>query len=476
MPEIDPRLVALVVGAVVVLGVGFWAVKHFFFTVPSLSSVKPSPVEMGQGVTLTGARFSRDPADNKVWFGNMAVVPTGGDGDTLQVRVPPLAAAGAVLVSVETSVGRSRSVSLSVLAPLRVASVDPEGALPGEEVTLNGSGFAEGMTVTVGGRPATVAKAEAHTARFQMPKLEGAAGRQQAVVATVSGRSSSPVYMYVGHLPLVGSLEPAKGVAGDLVRVKGAGFGAAPAVTFDGAPALVVTGSPNELVVVVPPSSRAQAEASLPVVVQAGGRGSEALSFTQLRLVEGAWVPRFLAGAVGEGGAAGQATVGTELGPVLLLSWKGDSRSVGERALAVAKDLNGAVDRARVGQTIGFEAREDPQVCVGLAGAPDTLVTVYPQDAAAFETPPGYASRGAPPQPIALARHWAALLNDTVAIGTSGAKPKATADMGPPAAPTFAQLRTVLPWQYGLGVPSERVLAVNADLKKKLRESAFRVP
>jgi hypothetical protein len=25
-------------------------------------------------------------------------------------------------------------------------------------------------------------------------------------------------------------------------------------------------------------------------------------------------------------------------------------------------------------------------------------------------------------------------------------------------------------------VPSERVLAVNADLKKKLRESAFRVP
>jgi hypothetical protein len=134
------------------------------------------------------------------------------------------------------------------------------------------------------------------------------------------------------------------------------------------------------------------------------------------------------------------------------------------------------VDRARVGQTIGFEAREDPLVSVGLAGAPDTLVTVYPQDAAAFETPPGYPPRGAPPQAIALARHWAALLNDTVAIGTSGARPKATADMGPPAAPTFAQLRTVLPWQYGLGVPSARVLAVNADLRKKLRESAFRVP
>lgn len=477
MPAVDPRLVALAAFGILALVVGVWAVKRYFFTVPGLATVEPSPAEMGQTVTLTGARFSRDPADSKVWFGNMAVVPTGGGGDTLQVRVPPLAAAGAVAVCVETSVGRSRSVSLRVLAPLRVASVEPEGALPGDEVTLNGSGFADGMTVTVGSRSATVAKAEARVARFQMPKLDGAVGSQLAVIVTVSGRSSAPVRMYLGRLPLVASLEPPRGVAGDLVRVKGAGFGAAGAVTFDGAPALVVAGSPNELVAVVPPSPRAQAEAQVPVVVQAGARSSgEAPSFTLQRLVEGAWVPRFLAGAVGEGGVPGQATIGTELGPVLLISWKGDSRSVGERALAVAKELNAAVDRARVGQAIGFEAREDPQACVGLAGAPDTVVSVYPEDAAAYETPPGYPPRGAPPQAIALARHWAALLNDTVAIGTSGAQPKATADMGPPAAPAFAQLRTVLPWQYGVGVSSARVVAVSADLRKRLRESAFRVP
>jgi hypothetical protein len=213
------------------------------------------------------------------------------------------------------------------------------------------------------------------------------------------------------------------------------------------------------------------------VVVQAGGRTSaETPGFTQQRLVEGTWVPQFLAGAVGEGGTAGQATVGTELAPVLLLSSKDESRSVGERALSVAKALNAAVDRARVGQVVAFEAREEPEIAVALVGAPDWLVKVLPHDAAAYETPPGLPGRGAPPTPIALARHWAALLTDTVAIGTSGARPKATADLGPPWGAAFTQLRTALPWQYGSGVASARVVALPAELRRKLREAAFRVP
>jgi hypothetical protein len=121
----------------------------------------------------------------------------------------------------------------------------------------------------------------------------------------------------------------------------------------------------------VPPSSRAQAAALVPVVVQAGGRpSSQAPGFTQERLVEGTWIPRFLAGAAGAGGTAGQATVGTELAPVLLLSSKDESRSTGERALSVAKALDAAVDRARVGQAVAFEAREEPEICVALVGRP----------------------------------------------------------------------------------------------------------
>ena len=477
MPDVDPRLLALGGGGLLLLLLAGWAVRYYFFTVPSLASAQPPQVEMGQTLTLTGARFSGDPADNKVWFGKTPVVPTSGTRELLEVRVPTLPASGPVLVSVESRGGRSRSISVLALAPLRVTFVDPAGALPGDEVELTGSGFADGLTLTVGGQPATIVKAEQRSVRFQMPKLEGPPGSQHVVIATANGRSSAPVPIYLGRLPLIGSVEPSRGVAGDLVHLKGAGFVAGATVAFDASPALVVAGTTSELLVVVPPSTHAQAEEQVSVVVRAGGKVSgEGPRFTLQRLVEGAWLPRFLAGTLSEGGTAGQVTVGTELAPVLLLATKGDSRSVGERALAVAKDLNAAVDRARVGQAIAFEARAEPDICVGILGAPDTVVRVFPQDAAAYETPPGFPSRGAPPTAIALARHWAALLTDTIAIGTSGAQPKATADIGPPATPAFVQLRAALPWQYGLGVPSARVVAVPAALRNSLREAAFRVP
>jgi hypothetical protein len=477
MPEIDPRLLVLAAGGALLLLLAFWLVKHFLFTVPSLAAVKPAQAEMGQLVTLTGSRFSSDPAGNKVWFGGIAVPPAGGSSGQLEVRVPVLPASGRVAVSVETRAGRSGSVSFTALLPLRVTSVDPPGALPGDEVALVGNGFSEGLTLSVGGQAASVLKVEPGSVRFQMPRLDAALGSRQMVIVTAGGRSSAPVPVFLGRLPLVTAVEPARGVAGDLVHVRGAGFTAGSSVAFGAAPALVVAGSSTELLVVVPAASGTQAELQLPVVVQTGGKASgDGVRFTQQRLVEGAWLLRFLAGAVGDGGSAGQATVGTELAPVMLLSWKGASRSVGERALTVAKDLNAAVDRTRVGQRVSFEAREQPQPCVGIAGAPDVIANVFPQDVAAYETPPGLPSRGAPPTAIALARHWAALLSDTLAIGTSGAKPSATAEMGPPAAPAFAQLRVALPWQYGVGVPSARVAAVPADLRQRLREAAFRVP
>jgi hypothetical protein len=229
------------------------------------------------------------------------------------------------------------------------------------------------------------------------------------------------------------------------------------------------------MAVVLPPPVRPQPETLAPVVVRAEGRtSSDGTAFTLQRLVEGSWVPRFFAGALE--GAKGQATVGTEIAPVLLLSWKDDSRSVAERALNLAAALNAAVDRARVGQPTSFEAREQPATCVALTGAPDVLVRVTPQDAAAYETPPGLVGRGAPPTPAALARYWAALLDDTLVIGTSGGKPSTSAAISPAAGAAFAQLRAALPWQYGSGVSSGRVMALPRDLKERLREAALRVP
>ena len=196
---------------------------------------------------------------------------------------------------------------------------EPSTSTTGFEIDTRGSGFSEGLKLTVGGQEAKLIKVEPNEVRFEMPKVEGKTGSVHQVVVTHSGRNVPPSQIYLGRLPLVASVEPARGVAGDLVRVRGAGFsGDTTAVRVDGQPALVVAGHASELVVVVPPSSRVQPEVLVPVTVQTGGRTSaEAPIFTLQRLVEGRWVPVFFAGHVGEGGTAGQATVGTELGPVL---------------------------------------------------------------------------------------------------------------------------------------------------------------
>ena len=312
-----------------------------------------------------------------------------------------------------------------------------------------------------------------------MPSVAGAPGSRHDVVASMGARRTKPLPIYLGRVPLVLSFEPPRGVAGDLVRIRGAGFAAAAednVVTFDGVPALVVAASSTEMAVVLPPPARPQPETLAPVVVHAGGKTSEGVGFPIQQLVEGTWVPRFFAGAVVEGGAKGQATVGTAIAPVLLLSGKDDSRSVGERALRVAAALNAIVDRARVGQPAALEAREQPEPGVALVGGPDLIVKVTPHDAAAYDAPPGLPGRGAPPTPMALASHWAALLNDTLVIGTSGGKPAATAGITPAAGAAFGQLRVALPWQYSSGVSSARVVALPADLKRRLREAAFRVP
>ena len=476
----DLRLVGLAAGAIVLLVVGWFLIRWLFFTAPHVTSIEPAEAESGQTVTLKGSRFDGDAGDNVVWFGDRSVTALSVAGNTLEVKVPPMPRPGPVRVMVETTSGRSRPVPFVAHAPLAVASLDPAAALGGDEVVLSGSGFGEGVTVTVAGSAARVVSAEPGQVRFEMPAVPGGPGTRAEVVASMGGRRTRPLFLFVGRMPLVLSFEPPRGVAGDLVRIRGAGFAPSAegnSVAFDGVPALVLAASPVEIAVVVPPSSRPQAETLARVVVEALGKtSSEGPGFQQQRLVEGAWVPRFLAGAVGEGGGKGQAVVGTEIAPLLLLSGKDDARSVGERAWRVAAALNTAVDRARVGQPVAFEAREAPAAGVALAGALDLLVRVTAEDAAAYERAPGVPARGAPPPPIALARHWAALLADTVAVGTGGAKPSATAALSSGAGAAFAQLRAALPWEYGTGIPSARVVAVPADLKRRLRDAAFRVP
>jgi hypothetical protein len=471
---------ALLGGGIAALAIVAWLVSRLFFADPVVTGILPGQAEPGQKVSLSGRRFDQEASRNTVWFGDRSAVASSVGGETLTVTVPSVPRGGPVPVSVETSRGRSKPVPFTLLPLLKATGLEPSGALSGDEVTLRGQGFDSGpVTVTVAATPAHVIAAEAGSVRFQVPGVQGPPGRPLAVVATVGGRSTAPLNLALGRPPIVVSFEPPRAVAGDIVRIHGVGFSSDPAgagATFDGVPALVVAATPSEMTVVAPVPARPQAETFGPVVVRAGDRvSSEGATYPLLRLVEGSYVLRFLAAAVGEG-ASGQAFVATEMGPVLLLSWQDDSRSVAERAQRVAARLNALVDRARGGTAVAFEAREQADVGVGIAGEPDLVLRVTPQDAAAYGAPPGLPPRSAPPTPAALARYWAALLNDYVTIGTGSGRPSQLTALSPAAGSALGQLRSALPWQYEVGVGAGRVATLPVDLRRRLREAALRVP
>lgn len=481
---LDPahlKLVGLGLGAFVLVFGGTWLAKRLFFTAPRITSLQPAQSEPGAILTITGRRFAGAAEKNMVWFADRSYPALSASGDTLQVKVPDLQRQGTVAVSVENPYGRSGSLPLVLLTPLKADGTSPGGALPGDEVVLTGGGFGDGgVTVTVGGVEAKVIATEPTGVRFEMPQVPGEPGSQLAVVAAVGARRTAPVALYLGRVPLLLAFDPPRAVAGEIVRIRGVGFAAAPAanrVTFDGVPVLVVAASATELVVVAPPPPGQQAERRAQVVVRAGGRtSSDGSTYALLRLVEGAWIPRFIAGAVGEAGGEDLAVVGTEIAPVLILGDGDDARSVGERALRVAGALNAAVDRVRVGQATAFEARLQPAVGVAVVGSAELLVRVTPQDAAVYGVPPGLVARGAPPAPLALAQYWAALLNDYLVVGTSAARPEAAAALSTAAGAAMRELRTALPWQFGSGIPADRVASLPAELRRRLREAAFRVP
>jgi hypothetical protein len=285
------------------------------------------------------------------------------------------------------------------------------------------------------------------------------------------------VDLFLGHLPYVVELVPGRGGVGDLVTLKGRGFAPDPAgnaVTFAGAPALVLSASERELRVVAPSAPGSQAHAEAPVVVSAKGRTSTNRVLFTIQRSSGAFVLRFFATAVGAPGSPSQAFVASELGPLLLLASPDDSPSVPERALRVAAALNEVADALRAGRATVLETRDEPVPGVGLTGGA-LLVKATAEDAAAYAAPPGLGVKIASPGLRVLAAHWAALLADYLTLLVQNERPLRLLGESPRGS-ALSDLGSALGWRPGSGVPSERVLNLAPDLLRRLRELALLVP
>jgi hypothetical protein len=312
----------------------------------------------------------------------------------------------------------------------------PDVALPGQAVLVKGAGFGDQkVSAQVGGVAAPV-EVTANGVRVTIPPVGLPEGSKTALLLVVGAASPKVFDLYVGRLPLVLEVVPPRGAIGERVVVKGRGFLPDPranTVTFGGQTALVLSATPNELTVVAPPPPPEMiAEVPVVVIVASHASGGTAAYYVQRRSTSG-FVPRFFAGAVAEAPGEALAFVSTELGPVLLLGGPAEAASTAERAAKVSAALNALVDGA-ASKPIAFELRERPQpAAVGVVGDVRPFLVPTPEDAAAYSSRNWETGRGPGRRvtPLAVARHWASILQDYFGLFLYRQRPLQMAALSP---------------------------------------------
>ena len=240
----------------------------------TVTAVMPvaGPLEGGTAVTLTGTNFNPGAT---VKFADTAATVTSVTPTTIVAQSPVKAATGKVTVTVTNTDAKSgtlkdafnyqKAPTLTALTTvLRAASTG------GTALSLAGTGFLEGMTVTVGGIAATDVKLAGGTSvTFVAPA--GAIGLAAVNVKNADGQVAT-LAGAVEYLvsPSITTIAPASGDegGGSDVHIYGEGFTSTATVTFGGKAATGVTflGADHLLV-----KSPAGAPAAVEVIVTAGG-------------------------------------------------------------------------------------------------------------------------------------------------------------------------------------------------------------
>ena len=177
--------------------------------------------------------------------GPSLVVPQSTAGYTVQVRETARNAKGP---------GSAVSAAVGPIAsntPL-LGSVSPLAGITGSTILLEGAALDQATTVTVAGLPATFNVISPAKLSVTVPN---GAFKGKVVVTTPHGSATSR-QKFAATLA-VRAINPAQGLPGTLVTVKGVGFNSGSQVSFGGAAATVLKRSAKKLVAMVPVGAQA---------------------------------------------------------------------------------------------------------------------------------------------------------------------------------------------------------------------------
>ena len=471
----------IAVAALLVLG-GIALVASRSMRAPKLEAASPSRIGPGQTLTLTGQNFADQPQDNAVRFeGGRSARVLKASATELQVEVPdmPGSADRPSTVAVTVSVGGRESgpVQVTVFQTPRIHGLSPSVAMPGEEVTLAGTGWGMGAHVRFGSAEAPVLAATNSTLRVRVPDSVGAAGTTVPVVVSMGSDASTSVPFLVGRLPLVIGIEPKTVSAGDVVAIAGRGFQVQPAsnaVKIGGAPALVVASSDAEVKAIVPRGATPGAETPLEVKVAGldnAAQGTLTVS-PPLDPVEFSFAAEPFVDAAGHE----HALLTTGLGPAFVLSASG-RLSAAARAAEAERRLNAAAVPLRATRGEDLEVRGvDTDPIVVLMGKSDPLLEVTEEDAAAYnEDWTKLGGKGGPVTRGRLALWWGAVARDLVLMLVRGESPRHAAGLASEGKVLVDLFETAR--QTGrFGVPLSVLEGARPATREALRVIALRVP
>jgi len=231
--------------------------------VPKVTSISPvvGPLLGGTSVQITGSTFAGATA---VTFGAIGAKSFVVNSNTSITAVSPKGSAGSVNVTVTNVGGTSETTSADEFVYLpspTVLSVSPSNGPTrgGTAITITGTGFYAGSTVTFGGVPATNVLVSSE-ATLSCTAPAGSAGQVTVVVTTPVGTSpasSLDRYTYVAP-PVVTAISPSAGPlsGGGMVTISGTNLANATEVEFGKeAAATVASDTSTAIKVAVPPGS-----------------------------------------------------------------------------------------------------------------------------------------------------------------------------------------------------------------------------
>jgi hypothetical protein len=260
---------------------------YTYVAAPAVASLTPNsgPTAGGTTVTVNGTAFVSGAT---VRIGGVAATGVTFLSATQLRVVTPAGTAGAQTVQVtnpDTQSGsRAGGFTYTTPASPTLTAVAPSSgpAAGGTAITLTGTNFAAGATVTVGGTAATSVVVSSST-RITAVTPAGTAGARDVRVTLAGGLSATLTggFTYVAPAPTLTAIAPVSGpsAGGTAIALTGTNFSAGATVTVGGAAATSVVVASSTRITAVTPAGTAGAR-DVRVTLASGGSATLTGGFT----------------------------------------------------------------------------------------------------------------------------------------------------------------------------------------------------